>query len=278
MPAGLGGEYEGGELTLGAADSGELPDLTAHLQVRGEDGTVVTQLPLKLTHRQSGQRGGDLFFTDSSGAVTATLRLDSTSRQANCNYQFSEPDSYNPPMLLPAVRFVSKIGEASSVAVLLNGQLCAVGRPTIDTNHFRDAIGFANLLEALVILQTRTGIYFEVSGHLTPEEVHALDTAVRLLEGEVLTGTWTSVNVVVRPEGLGMMHAIGLSVPQPMRVANDMSIVIQDVQIPIGRVVNEIESARVSDDTSLPSDISAPLEITFNPGDNNAVKTWLETD
>ena len=278
MPAGLGGEYEGGELTLGATDSGELPDLTAHLQVRNEDDAVVTQLPLKLTNRQSGQRGGDLFFTDSSGAVTATLRLDSTSRQANCNYQFSEPESYNPATLLPAVRFVSELGQATSVAVLLNGQICAIGKPTVDTNYVGDAVGFANLLEALTLLQTRTGIYFDVSGHLTPEEVHVLDTAVRLLEGEVLTGTWTSVNVVSRPEGLGMMHAIGLSVPQPMRVANDMSIVIQDVKIPIGEVVNEIESARVHDDIPLPSESDAPLEITFIPGETNAVKTWLKTD
>ena len=278
MPAGLGGEFEGGELTLGAADSGAVPDLTACLQVRSQKGTVITQLPLKLVSRTAGQRGGILTFSDSSEAGTATLRLDVRNRVADCNYQFSEPDSYSPAMLLPAVRFVAEMGRSASVAVLLDGQVCAVGDPTVDTHHVGNAIGFANLLEAIVFLQTRTGMFFDLRGHLAPEEVHALDTAVRLLRGETLTSTWTSLNMEIRPEGYAMIRAVGLSVPRPLRVVNDMSIILQDLLIPIGEVVNEIESATVRDDIPLPSESATPLEVTFIPGETNTINTWLKTD
>ena len=277
MPAGLGGEYESGELTLGAADSEAVPDLTAQLQVRNDGGIVTTQLPLRLIRRTAGQRGGILNFLDASGAVTATLRLDATSRQANFNYHFSEPDRYSPTTLLPTVRFVAEVGRAASVAVLINGMECGVGEPTLDRNHAAEAKDFATLLEALVFLQTHTSIYFEIRGNLTPDEVHDLDKAVRLLRGEVYTSTWTSLSIVIRPEGMAMMHATGLSVPQQIRVANELSIIIQDVTIPVGKVVNEIESARVSDDTALLSESDDPLEITFIPGETNTVRTWLQT-
>lgn len=277
LPAGLGGEFEGGPLTFGAINQ-ELPDLTIFLQVCDTNDDIVAQLPMSLINRYSGQRGAVLTFTDASKSVTATMEIDSQEGRCEFNYRFQQPDAYNPFALLRAVRLAASLGEGSQLIIVINGQVAGKGDPRISRTFVQESRMLANLLEDLTYLQFHTGIYFDVERNLTDEELEALETGVRLLRGEILHGTWTSFDIEINRQGYSMIEAAGPAGPHLFRVVRDMSIVIHDSTIPIGDVAHEIPSASVSDPPiDFPEDPSEHFHVTFVPADSNAMSWWLQT-
>ena len=50
-------------------------------------------------------------------------------------------------------------------------------------------MGFARILEHLVVVQVGTGVFFDVVGELTPDEADSIIVASRLLKGEQVEGT-----------------------------------------------------------------------------------------
>ena len=278
LPAGLGGEFEGGPLTLGGAINDELPDLTIFLQVCDTNDDIVAQLPMNLISRYGGQRGAVLTFTDASKSVTATLEFDSHEGRYNFNYRFQQPDAYNPFALLPAVRLVASLAEDYQIKIVIDEQVAGGGIPQTSTTFVQEARMFANLLEDLTYLQSQTGIYFDIQRDLTDEEFEALRTAVRLLRGETLHGTWNSFNIEINREGYSIVETAGPDGPHLFSVVRHMSIVIHGFTIPIGDVVYEIPSASVSDPpVDFPQDPSEHFSVTFVPADSNAMSWWLQT-
>ena len=278
LPAGLGGEYTGGPFTLGSSTDDELPDLTMFLQVRDNDDGIVAQLPLNLIARSSGHRGAILTFTDTSKTVMATLQLDSQARRLDFNYQFHQPDEYNPFTLLPAVRFVASLEQGNQMMIVIDGKVAGGGDPQFSPTFVRQARGFADFLEALTYLQSSTGVYFDIQRDPTDDELEALETVVRLLHGEVFQGTWASCNIDIDREGYAMIQSTGLAGPHPFRVVRHMSIVIHDFQIPIGHVVYEMPSSTVSTpELDLTQEAADFFDVTLVPADSNAMSWWLQT-
>ena len=278
FPAGLGGEYTGGPFTLGSSINDELPELTMFLQVRDNDGGIVAQLPLNLIDRSSGHRGAILTFTDTSRTVTTTLQLDSQTRRLDLNYQFHQPDEYNPFTLLPAVKLVASLEQGNQLMIVLDGQIAGCGEPQFSQTFVRQASGFADFLEALTFLQASTGVYFDIQRDPTDDELVALETGVRLLRGEVFQGTWSSCNVEMNREGYAMIQSTGLGRPQSFRVVRHMSIVIHDFQIPIGHVVYEMPSSTVSTpELDLTQEAADFFDVTLVPAESNAMSWWLQT-
>ena len=278
LPVGLGGEFTGGFLTLGGSTDDELPDLTIFLQVRDSDDDIVAQLPLNLIDRSSGTRGTILRFTDKSEAVTATLQFDSQSHRYDFNYQFHQPEEYNPFTLVPAVKLVASLGQGNQMTIVADGNVVGRGTPQFSERYVHEARGFANVLEALTYLQARTDVYFDIQRDPTDDELTALETGVRLLRGETFQGTWTSFDVDINREGYATIEAAGPAGPHLFRVVRSMSIVIHDFTIPIGDVVYEIPSAAVSDPpVDFPPDPSEHFRVTFVPADSNAMSWWLQT-
>lgn len=278
LPAGLGGEFTGGFLTLGGSTDEELPELTVFLQVRDNDDRIVAQLPLNLIDRSSGTRGAILRFTDKSEAVTATLQFDSQSHRYDFNYQFHQPEEYNPFTLVPAVKLVASLGQGNQMTIVADGNVVGRGTPQFSERYVHEARGFANVLEALTYLQSRTDVYFDIQRHPTDDELKALETGVRLLRGETFRGTWTSFDVDINREGYATIEAAGLAGPHLFRVVRSMSIVIHDFTILIGDVVYEIPSAAVSDPpVDFPEDSNEHFRVTFVPAETNAMSWWLQT-
>ena len=278
LPAGLGGEFEGGPLTLGGAVNDELPDLTVFLKVCDTNDGIVAQLPLSLINRHGGQRGAVLTFTDASKSVTATLEFDSHEGRYNFNYRFQQPDEYNPFTLLPAVRLVAALGEGFQMMIVVDSQIAGRGVPRMSVMFVQESRMFANLLEDLTYLQSQTGIYFDIQRDLTDEDFEALRTAVRLLRGETLHGTWNSFNIEINREGYSIIETAGPDGPHLFSVVRHMSIVMHGFTIPIGEIVYEIPSAAVSDPpVSFPQDPSEHFPVTFVPAESNAMSWWLQT-
>ena len=278
LPAGLGGEFSGGPLTLGGSTDEDLPELTIFLQVRDNDEHVVTQLPLNILDRSSGRRGAILTFTDTSEAVTATLQSYTNEGRYDFNYRFQQSDEYNPFTLLPAVKLVASLEPGFQMMIVIDGRVAGGGDPRTSTEYVQEAKGFAYLLEDLTYLQSRTGIYFDIQRNLTTEELEAMETGVRLLRGETLRGTWNSLNIDITREGYAMIQDTGLAGPNQFRVVRHMSVVIHDFQIPIGQVVYEVPSAALSThEIDLTQDAAESFNVAFAPADSNVMSWWLQT-
>ena len=278
LPAGLGGKYGGGPLTLGSSIDDELPELTMFLQIRDNDDGIVLQLPLDQIDRSSGTRGAVLTFTDRSEAVTATLQFDSESHRYDFNYQFHQPEEYDPSTLLPAVKLVASLGQGKQMTIVVDEKVVGSGTPRFSDRYVHEARQFLDILEALKYLQSRTNVYFDIRRAPTVDELKALETGVRLLRGEILQGTWTSFDVDINREGYTMIEAAGPAGPHLFRVVRSMSIVIVGSTIPIGDVVYEIPSAAVKDPpVDFPPDASEHFRVTFVPADSNAMSWWLQT-
>ena len=278
LPAGLGGEYSGAHLTLGSSTDHESRELLVVLQIRDHDSSIVAQLPLNLIDQSSGHRGAILTFTDTSKAVTAAIQLDSEASRLDLNYEFHQPNEYNPATLLPAVLLIASLEQGNQMTIVIDGQILGSGVPQFSPTLVQQARGFAHFLEALTFLQLSTGVYFDIQRDLTDDEIKGIYTGVRLLRGEVLQGTWTSCNIDIDREGYAMLQSAGFGGPHPFRVVRYMSVVVHDFQIPIGHVVYEMPSSAVStpelDLTQEPADF---VGVTFVPAEDNTMSWWLLT-
>lgn len=277
LPGGLGGEYIGGTLTLGSSSPENLVDETMELRILDPDHMILSQLSLKRTDITYGERGPRRTFVDTSSAITAFLQVDLTQEQVDCTFQFSQPDEYSPPALLPAVRLLASLSADVVVAVVINGQHVCDSAIDPSSQFVQEAQGYANLLEALSFLQLTTGIDFFIRGDLTHEEVKALDVAVRLLRGETLRSTWTEHTISVTRE----MYETAV-MPYSVHQLSDMiplSIKIQNQTIPIGSVMSERQSAYILDTPQeLPNDPNEVFQVTFVPADSNIMTHRLQHD
>ena len=277
LPAGLGGEYIEGSLSLGSSSPENPGDETMELRILNRDQTILNQLSLKRTNITYGERGPRRTFVDTSSAITAFLQVDLTQEQVDCTFQFSQPDEYSPPALLPAVRLLASLSTEAIVAVVINGEHVCDSAIDPSSQFVQEAQGYANLLEALSFLQLTTGIDFFIRGDLTHEEVKALDVAVRLLRGEALQSTWTEHTISMTRE----MYETAV-MPYSIHQLSDRSslrIKIQNQTIPIGSVMSERESAYLLDTPQeLPDDPNEVLQLTFVPADSNIVTHRLQHD
>ena len=275
LPAGLDGDYVGGTLTLGSNTTGDAGDETMELRILDPDETVLSQLSLKRTTITRGLLGPRRIFVDSSRAITVVLQADLDQLSVDCTIQYSHPDEYSPSTLLPAVRLIASLSPEISVQVMINGEhVCdSVVDPT--SMFIKEARGFANLLEALAFFQLTTGRNFFIRGELTLEEVRALDFAVRLLRGEIVTSTWTERTISVTREDYekavapNSVHALCDVIPTSIR--------IQDQVVPIGSVISEVKSASLRDPPSgRPDDTDTPMVLTFVPEADNTMSHRLQ--
>ena len=90
-------------------------------------------------------------------------------------------------------------------------------------------------------------MFFDVVGDLTTDVADSIIVASRLLRGEQVEGTWEAVTLTIPPEGKTAVEEAlgGLNAIPNTQIGANMSIRIQDTEVPIGWVVRVLESAMV---------------------------------
>ena len=144
----------------------------------------------------------------------------------------------------------------------------------------REAARLALLLEHLVNVQTKTGVFFDISTQLTSEEAREIVVASRLLNGESVQATWEHIDLHVTPDGHeAVAAALSGSTSHNARLGAHMSLVVQGQSIPIGDVIRVVESARVlrweAADDGNPTGTTV---LRLVPADTNNVTILLDTD
>ena len=281
VPAGLGARLEGYEMVLGTPAPNIVEEVRVALVAVDSTGGVVARLPLISDNASRGTSGVEISLVDRSGAVTATVRLDASEFTFNLNWHYSQPDEFSPLDLLPAVKFAAAIEGGADIAVIFNGETLGPKNPgTVRFGEPGDAANFALLLEHLANVQTRTGVFFDVSTHLTSDEAREIVVASRLLNGERVPATWERISLHITPDG---REAVAAALSGPPRhkaqVGAHMSLVVQGQTIPIGDVTRVFESARALNwEPADDSDPSGTTVLCLVPADTNTVTVFLDPE
>ena len=95
-------------------------------------------------------------------------------------------------------------------------------------------------------MQTKTGVFFDISTQLTSDEAREIVVASRLLNGESVQATLGALRSFMSPPTAAKPsppHCAGSS-SHNARLGAHMSLVVQGQAIPIGDVTRVVESAR----------------------------------
>ena len=284
VPAGLGATLDGYELSLDPAEPDPPGGIEAALQAVDAHGTVLAQLSLATTAGTRGQRGARLRFRDKSGALRVEAHFDIPDAGGGMRLHYQHPDVFSPLDLLPAAKFWYAATRADHFALLVNGQ--TVGRANGDTGSVPAAVEYLRFTEHLVHMQTATGVFFNVRGEATDDEARDIELASRLLAGEHITRNWKQLALNVTPAGReGIATALeeatgpGGAPVQDIKIGALLSICVQGHVIPVGRVVQQIASARVLSWTDTGEDAPhGTTTLTLVPAESDTVTMFLDGD
>lgn len=284
VPAGHVRSLEGYELAVGPAEpTGPVELDVALIAVEPTEGTAA-RLPLTQQEVTSGRRGVRITLRDKSGAVTTTLTFDANTRRFQMVWNYRQLDKFAPLELLPAAKFAAAIERGADVEIEFNGENLESDDetpPQAEIEGDGDASEFARLLEHLVNVQTRTGVFFDIEGPVTIEEARDIETASRLLNGDSVETTWDQMRLVIRPGGREPVSAAFGDPPAAMRarIGNDFTIAVQEVTVYIGYVMRTVESAHMHSWEEAPS--GEPVGTTaliLAPAESNRVTMQIEAN
>jgi hypothetical protein len=248
------------------------------LRLTRESGAVGFQLPLKLTSRTTGLHGGELTLSDYADVVDVTMRLDVPTRRFTLNYHFSTPENVLPGALVPALRFLSGISSGQFVAVLFNGQ--PIGPPVTSTQILPSELnGYLRLATDLDEIQRKSGIYFPMPSSLSGEEQDNILIARQLVDGETVSGEWTSSKMTMPVKSLLGLRSLAEGEGQQIWARVPYVLNLEENEYPIGYILRTHASARIPDWPSIP-DGTVPetdTEVTLLPGTDKTVTIKLLT-
>lgn len=245
----------------------------ATLRVKSPDGRMLASLPVRLHDRAHGTRGGFFEASDVAGAFKARFRVDAREMQGTMTFNYSEPEDVLPAALLPALRLLEVLAEPN-VLVLDMGNVAPgselgpipLAVPPMDA-------GYVRLIEALSRIQDATRTPFPVPDELRDEEVEAIARVDRLLRGEPVEVTWSSITVtftVTDPEHFE--EALERTSGSLAMEYEDHAETICGHTVPIGRVQLILRSCRLTNSQELfgrDYAVGEEVEVTLEPADSS---------
>jgi hypothetical protein len=205
-PAGLAGEAPSGSAVLGPAYLTDFHPQTNRFQVVDPTGTVLAETTVHLTAATRGPRGGaELAGVDAGGAFDVRIQLlptqDEERRRARLTV--SGRDFIGVPVrhLLPGLRVIEALHAPHEVlwrpefGPSILSRMLLPPEPVIQL-----PTGSLRLLEAMSLIQEHTSIPIVMPEELASEEVRDILITALLLRNGVLTSTWTTGTLVLRPE------------------------------------------------------------------------------
>ena len=280
LPAGLGGHLEGYELSIASPAPDLVDEADIVLKAVDQSGVVLARLPLEVERATKGMRGSQFSLRDKSGALTGTAQVDGPTSRFKMDWSFKPPEEFWPLDLLPAAMFVAALEDGAGTTVVVNGKDLPTQRPGgLQPADTGEASRYARFIEHLANVQVKTGAFFKVTDAITPEDEQAIVLSSRLLNGERVEDTWGELRCEVTPGGRESVEKALSGASRAVRLSAHMSLNIQRETIPIGRVTQDIESARVLKWEAF--DDGDSLETTaviLVPGHTDAMTRFLNTD
>ena len=273
LPSGLGGKFSGGEFNIFPADT-ELDDpIILSLRVMAED-MVVASYPVQLKEHTSGPMGSVFTGTDSTGWLTMRLTINVVDEDVEAEFRVI-PQPVMPKALVPLFQWLDAFQPARHLNIRWPEGFEAdseISRP------FWTEGSPLRLVEALADLQKHAGVYSDVPLSLSEEEAQQIVTMAALMRGETIDLTWKALNLNLGQLGPAMKDLVNGGA-HAILVYEDISVELEGVKIPIGRVQTHIPSARLADLESVHSDLASGLvpSLRLVPGDSDKAQRVLVT-
>lgn len=252
-PSGLGETVHGGGGRIGAATVENPPD-DWRVVAATEDNSVLAELPLRTKTLTRGYAGGaELTLADESEMLTVVLTLlppnDGTGEEGISQLSMSTKGFAGEPVLkiLPVARVAAstvfpnqlQLRERYGQRIWTSVDVEA-GEPLLSSNMLRH-------LEDLAVLQRMAPCTITVSEEVTAEFATSLRRNTRLLEGEVLTGTWDTITLAVA-EGLDPSQmAAELAGSGPFACTEERFVTFGDTTIMLGPFTTTLADAHLAD-------------------------------
>lgn len=238
-PFGLGGDLTETELTLIPINSLDEP-VTLLLDIMDGD-TVLASLPVRLTERTSGLRGATLTGADSTGWLQARIKVNVETMGLEAKFWLT-PQSTMPEALLPLCRWVDACKPPHHFRFRWQGQL----EPSIEIQKsFLADDSLSRIVEALVYLQKRCGIHWEMSPSLILEEGQQILAVAAMLKEGTIDFTWESWNLRLDPSELALKELMDGS-SSAFLFRQDVRIEHEGMTVATVRIQTHLESARLA--------------------------------
>ena len=267
-PGGLGGSYSGQhKVDIQPTDIRLEDPITIALDILDGD-KLESSCQVHLTERTGGLKGFIYTGTDSAGWLETRLTVDVVDQELQADFKL-DPQPVLPSALLPLWRWLTELQPERGLRIRWPGY------PDIRTEVQESMLldeRVGKLIESFAYLQDYSGIYWEISPPLDPEEGQEIVAAAALLRGESVDSTWESIDIRLdiwksKIEELidGQQHAF--------LVEHDTWLEVEGLRIPIGRVRTHIETARLADPGAVRRAMTSDslLHLRLVPGDSNSL-------
>ena len=238
-PFGIAGEFTETELTLIPINSLDEP-VTLSLDIMDGD-IILASWPVHLTERTSGLKGSTLTGADSSGWLQARIMVDVEANGLEAKFWLT-PQSTMPGTLLPLFRWVDACKPPHHLRFRWQGGL----EPRVEIRKpFVPDDSLSRVVEALAYLQNRSGIHWEMSPSLTPEEAQQILAAATMLKDETIDFTWKSWSLRL-DHSEPILKELMDGHPRAFLSRQDLRIELEGVTVAIVRTQTHLESARLA--------------------------------
>lgn len=269
-PAGMGGEFHGGLLRLGAAAEEGLA-IDTRLRIESPEGAPLSELLVRFDRRNRGHLGADLHGADVSGLLAVTMTLNNAAQKLNLTFEPEDPTGRAPSSVVQVLRFLEHCRDPNRVVLVAEG--LTTEPIEIPNNDAMVEPGLLRVVEALDDLCRHSGVQIRLPAEIDPELARAISESARLVRGETITGSWTGVAAVMPASSVAGLTRKLAAEPQVLGVDMTQTLNLPDGSaIPIGQVWTTLHDPQIDSiqptDTAVDS-VGEDVSVHFSPGEDN---------
>jgi hypothetical protein len=134
---------------------------------------------------------------------------------------------------------------------------------------------FPNVVELLGRVQLLSNTSFLAPDQFSQEDINELVRAVRLLQGDTVTGTWREATLGITPTASGLEILEREINNAPMIIAQEQTLLLAGHALPLGSIATHLLSVRIERWDKSGDDSRGRLAIT--PGDTDEFESWQIT-
>lgn len=273
-PAGLGGEFPGGILTLDGTFPLGSEQAAAFLLRTPAQPPIRQVISLTVTGQSSGPAGGlRILARDRSGLLTLEQHFDTTRRTYQAHLDYKHQAAVLPQDAVPVLRFCAAVAAGEEMAITdTAGNMLATSSGTFGQATWPEV--YIRCAEVLAEVQQLSGTAFPLPLVFTPEDQRDLNYARAILRGEDVQAQWSGMiallptstvdNLLAQLEEYGESFSFATATPETLQVAGG--------QLPLGSVLHIMHSTRIANLDEVRywrrTAAEAAIEVRFEPANS----------
>ena len=211
-----------------------------------DGGKLVSSCPVHISEQTEGPRGFILTGTDRTGWLETRVTVNVMDEELRAEFWLN-PEPAMPAALLPLFRWLDAYQPPHYLKI--SGPDGFEAMSEIISPFLVDE-SLSRVVGALAYLQDSSGKYWDMPPSLSNEEGREIVAAAALLNGESIDLRWKSFNVSLSRWGPELKELVE-GHPRSFIFEQEISLNLQGVEIPIGRIRTYAPSARLADPGSV---------------------------